>query len=35
MKDLNWYYIIAGFAITVIAQVGAWFSITYNLNTQS
>lgn len=25
MKDLNWYYIIAGAAITIIAQVGAWF----------
>lgn len=25
MKDLNWYYIIAGAAVTIIAQVGAWF----------
>jgi|TARA_R110000803_G_scaffold120834_4_gene188905 hypothetical protein len=25
MKDLNWYYIILGAAITVIAQIGAWF----------
>ena len=25
MKDFNWYYIIAGAAVTIIAQVGAWF----------
>lgn len=25
MKDINWYYIIAGAAVTIIAQVGAWF----------
>jgi len=25
MKDLNWYYIIIGALITIVAQVGAWF----------
>lgn len=25
MKDLNWYYILLGAAVTVVAQVGAWF----------
>lgn len=25
MKDLNWYYILAGAIITIIAQLGAWF----------
>ena len=25
MKDLNWYYILLGAAVTVIAQIGAWF----------
>jgi len=24
MKDLNWYYILIGAGITVIAQIGAW-----------
>ena len=25
MKDLNWYYIIIGALVTIVAQVGAWF----------
>jgi len=25
MKDLNWYYIFLGAAVTIIAQLGAWF----------
>lgn len=25
MKDLNWYYILAGALVTIIAQLGAWF----------
>ena len=25
MKDINWYYIGLGAAVTVIAQLGAWF----------
>ncbi len=24
-ENLNWWYIIAGFLVTVIAQIGAWF----------
>ncbi len=25
MKDLNWYYILLGAGVTIIAQIGAWF----------
>jgi hypothetical protein len=25
MKDLNWYYIVLGALVTLIAQIGAWF----------
>ena len=25
MKDLNWYYVLLGAGITIVAQIGAWF----------
>jgi len=24
MKDINWYYVLVGAGITIIAQIGAW-----------